>query len=280
MRFGPAGIPLAVDGDTLEGLVYTHKIGLRAYEVEFVRGVHMSSPKAIELGKKARELNVTLSCHAPYWINCAANDKQKIARSIHNIMDSARALQAMGGGVVVLHPAFYMERDKNEVYKQVKETLTVALEKVKAERLKNILLGLETAGKVTQFGTVEENSRLSAELPQTIPVIDFAHLHAVKNGWIKGKEQYREIFSSLEKHFPGYLKHFHAHFSNIEYSIKGERRHLEFSPVGEPPFQPLAELLVENGYNGTIICETPLLDQDALRLQEIYKKAGGKLEGI
>jgi deoxyribonuclease IV len=277
MRFGPAGIPLAVEGDTLEGLEYTAKIGLRAYEVEFVRGVHMGGEKARELGKRARELDVSLSCHGPYWINCAARDKLKIARSIHNIMDSARVMQAMGGGVVVFHPAFYMERDKNEVYKQVKATLEQVVEKVKSERLDKILLGLETSGKPTQFGTAEENSRLASELPQTIPVIDFAHLHAVKNGWIKGKEQYREIFEVVEHNFPGdYLKHFHSHYSNIEYTIKGERRHLEFSPFGEPPFQPLAELIVENGYGGTIICETPLLEQDALRLQEIFKKAGGK----
>ncbi|MFH0817426.1 MAG: TIM barrel protein [Candidatus Micrarchaeota archaeon] len=278
MRFGPAGIPLAVDGDTLEGLKYTAKIGLKAYEVEFVRGVHMGKEKALELGKNARELGVSLSCHGPYWINCAARDKLKIARSIHNIMDSARAMQAMGGGVVVIHPAFYMERDKGEVYEQVKETLSLALEKIKAERLDKILIGLETSGKPTQFGTVEEVSRLSIELSQVIPVFDFAHLHAVRNGWIKGKEQYSQIFDEVEKILGGaYLKHFHSHYSNIEYTIKGERRHLEFSPTsGEPPFKPLAELIVERGYDGTIICETPLLDQDALLLQKIFKEAGGK----
>ncbi len=278
MRFGPAGIPLAVEGDTLEGLEYTAKIGLRAYEVEFVRGVHMSREKALELGKRARARGVSLSCHGPYWINCAAREKSKIARSIHNIMDSARAMQAMGGGVIVIHPAFYMERDKKEVYSQVKETLNLALEKIKSEKLDKILVGLETSGKPTQFGTVEELSMLSAELPQTIPVIDFAHLHAVRNGWIKGKEQYSQIFDEIEKNLGlNYLKHFHSHYSNIEYTIKGERRHLEFSPnSGEPPFKPLAELIVERGYDGTIICETPLLDQDALRLQAIFREAGGK----
>jgi deoxyribonuclease-4 len=277
MRFGPAGIPIAVEGDTLEGLEYTAKIGLRAFEVEFVRGVHMGGEKARELGKRARELDVSLSCHGPYWINCAARDKPKIARSIHNIMDSARAMQQMGGGVVVFHPAYYMGRDKKEVYGTVKTTLQQVLEKIKAEGLKDVLIGLETSGKPTQFGTAEENSKLAGELPQTIPVIDFAHLHAVRNGWIKGKEQYGEIFETVEKNFTGdYLKRFHSHYSNIEYTIKGERRHLEFSPSGEPPFQPLAELIVENGYNGTMICETPLLEQDALRLQEIFKKAGGK----
>lgn len=277
MRFGPAGIPLAVEGDTLEGLEYTAKIGLRAFEVEFVRGVHMSEEKARELGKRAKDLNVSLSCHAPYWINCAAREKTKISRSIHNIMESARAMQAMGGGVVVMHPAYYMERDKQEVYLQVKGTLEQVAERMKNERLRDVLIGLETSGKPTQFGTAEENSRLASELPQTIPVIDFAHLHAVRNGWIKGKEQYDEIFKTIEKNFGSdYLKRFHSHYSNIEYTNKGERRHLEFSPSGEPPFGPLAELIVEKGYDGTIICETPLLEQDALRLQEIFRKAGGK----
>jgi deoxyribonuclease IV len=276
MRFGPAGIPIAVDGDTLEGLEYTAKIGLRAFEVEFVRGVHMSAEKSEQLGKRARELDVSLSCHAPYWINCAAREKEKIARSIHNIMESARAMQTMGGGVVVIHPAYYLGRDKKEVYAQVKETLASAIDRMRSEKLRNVFLGLETSGKVTQFGTAEEVSRLSAELPQTIPVLDFAHLHAVKNGWIRGKEQYALILEEVGRNFDsGYFKRLHAHFSNIEYTIKGERRHLEFSPSGEPPFAPLAELLVERGFDGTIICETPLLEQDALRLQKIFVEAGG-----
>ncbi len=278
MRFGPAGIPIAVQGDTLEGLEYTAKIGLKAFEVEFVRGVHMGSEKAEAVGKKARELGTKLSCHAPYWINCAAKEKTKISRTIHNIMDSARAMHSMGGGVVVIHPAYYMGRDSGAVYKLVKETLKTSLEKIKAEKLNDVLIGLETSGKVSQFGTVEEVSKLSNELPQVIPVIDFAHLHAVRNGWIKGKDEYMEIFDGIEKHFNSdYLKNFHSHYSNIEYTQKGERRHLEFSSRGEPLFKPLAELIVENGYNGTIICETPLLEQDALRLQEIFVGVGGKI---
>ncbi|MFH1448124.1 MAG: TIM barrel protein [Candidatus Micrarchaeota archaeon] len=278
MRFGPAGIPIAVDGDTVEGLEYTAKIGLKAFEVEFVRGVHMGPEKAEVLGKRARKLDVSLSCHAPYWINCAARERNKIARTIHNIIDSARAMHNMGGGVVVIHPAYYMGRDSGTVYALVKETLGLTLEKMKTEGLKDVLIGLETSGKVSQFGTVEEVSKLSSELQQTVPVIDFAHLHAVRNGWIKGKDEYKAIFDEIEKNLNGeYLKHIHSHYSNIEYSNKGELRHLEFSSNGEPPFKPLAELMAEQGYDGTVICETPLLEQDALRLQRIFIDAGGKI---
>ncbi|MCX6777670.1 MAG: TIM barrel protein [Candidatus Micrarchaeota archaeon] len=271
MRFGPAGIPITCEGDNLEGLEVTARLGLRAYEVEFVRGVRMKADYARGMGRKAKGLDISLSCHCPYWINCAAMEKEKIARTIHNIMDTARVAHLMGAKVIVLHPAFYMDRPSSEVYPLVKGTIAQVLERMKGERIDDVLLGLETAGKGAQFGTIEENGQLSAELAGCVPVIDFAHVHARENGSVKGREGYERIFERVEKSFNAdYLKHFHSHFSNIEYTKKGERRHLELGEGG-PPFAPLAQVIKERGYEGTMICESPLLEQDAIRMQRIFE---------
>jgi deoxyribonuclease-4 len=104
------------------------------------------------------------------------------------------------------------------------------------------------------------------------PVIDFSHLHARRDFEIRGEEQYRTIFELLEKHLGSYTKHFHSHFSEINYSEKGERNHLPLGTNNEPPFKPLMKVLVEGGYGGTIICETPKIEEDALKMQKEYEK--------
>lgn len=271
MLFGPAGIPLSCEGNTADGVRETARQGLGAMEVEFVYGVKMSEATAREVGRIAKEKNIALSCHAPYFINCCAMEKVKLARSIHNITDSAKAMHFMGGRIAVFHPGFYMGRGSAECLKLVKETMLQALEKLHSLGIRDVLLGMELTGKGSQFGNLEEICQLAAEIPQTAPVIDFAHHHARNNGKIRKKEDYLEIFETMEKHLGRKsVENFHSHFSEIEYTSKGERRHLELGTTNEPPFKLLAQLCAENGYNGTIICETPLLDQDALKMQKIY----------
>jgi deoxyribonuclease-4 len=240
-------------------------------EVEFVYGVKMGEQTAKDVGKAAKENDVSLSCHAPYWINCCALETVKLARSVHNIVDSAKAMHAMGGRIAVFHPGFYMGRGSAECLKLVKETMLQAVEKLHSMGIRDVILGMELTGKGSQFGNIDEICQLAAEIPQSAPVIDFAHHHARNNGKIKKAEDYLELFEKMEKALGRKaVENFHSHFSEIEYTAKGERRHLELGTTNEPPFKLLAQVCVENGYDGTIICETPLLDQDALKMQRIY----------
>jgi deoxyribonuclease-4 len=265
------------EGDTAGAIGYTAKEGLNAFECEFVRGVKMRNDMAANARKEAEKNKVSLSAHAPYWINCAAMEKMKIDATLRNILDTVRIAKVLGAGVIVLHPGFYMGRSPEETLKLVKKTLEEALGKMKQERISNVWLGLETMGKGTQFGTLSENIELSASLDMTKPVVDFAHIHARYGGILKKKEDYLKIFTEIENKLgKEAVKNFHSHFSEVAFGDKGEKHHMILGEAYSPPFKPLAEVLVENGYEGTIISESPLLDIDALKMKRMYEEAASR----
>jgi len=275
IRLGPAGIPLGCIGGTLEGVRYAAGEGLSAFEVEFVRGVRMGTEAATKVGEAARERDVLLSCHCPYWINCCAKDPKKIEIAKRNLLETARVAHAMGAWIAVFHPGYYMGRSPEEAGKLVKQTLTDVLGQMRAEGIGDVWLGAETAGKVSQYGTLDEVIGLSA-IPGVMPVVDFAHIHARGGGSLKGRKEYTVILDRLEE-VGGPLgagkRGWHCHFSGIEFTDKGERKHLPIESES-PPFKPLAEELADRNIAITIISESPLLDMDALRMREIIASIG------
>jgi deoxyribonuclease-4 len=269
VRFGPAGIPLKCRGGTIKGIEYTAEEGLDAFEVEFVRGVRMKPEDAAKAGEVAREKDVLLSCHCPYWINCSPREEAKAEIAIRNILQTARAAQAMKAWIIVLHPGYYMGRKPGEAEKLALKTLERVLEAMGSEGIKGVCLGLETTGKRTQLGTLEEVIRMSAQLDNALPVVDFAHIHARNNGSLEKQGDYAEIFNRVEEELgPRVAKNLHCHFSEVEYTEKGERRHLRLGERGSPPFLPLAREIAERGASPTLISESPLLDVDALKMKE------------
>jgi deoxyribonuclease-4 len=272
LRFGPAGIPIGCK-NSIAAPQFLKEMGLDAMELEFVRGVNMSDATAVEVGKNARENGITLSCHAPYWINLAAKERHKLERSIEFIADSAKKLSLAGGGVVVFHPAFYLSRPSEEVFKIVKSELERILGLLGKSKISNILLGPELTGKKSAFGDLEEIIMLAKEIPGVVPVVDFAHYHARHGGIIKGEKEYAMIFNAMEKELgKKAVTSFHSHFSEIRYSKAGELSHMPLFSNNEPPIKPLLKLCAENGYSGTIISETPFTSDDALKMKEIYIK--------
>lgn len=273
MRWGPAGIPLDFKGSTPQAIEYVAGEGLNAFECEFVKGVKMKKEMAEEAGRVARERDVVLSAHAPYWINCAAKERRKIEATLRNIIETARVAHIMGASIIVFHPGFYMGRTPEETMKLVRSTLEEALERMKQEGIKGVWLGLETTGKRTQFGTLSENIELSCSLDRTKPVIDFAHIHAREGGSLRRKEDYLRIFNEVERKLgKDGVRGFHSHFSEVAFNDKGERNHLIIGERYSPPFKPLAEVIAENGYDGVIISESPLLDVDALKMKRMYEE--------
>ncbi len=269
IRFGPAGIPLQCEGSTLDGVICTHELGLTAMEMEFVHGVRMKEEQAKEISKAAKKLDISLSSHAPYYINLCSKEDQKVENSIRHIYMSAKITSIAGGIVTVFHPGFYQKLGKDEAFSRAKKVLLQIQEKLQSENIR-IVLGAETVGKKSAFGGLDENIRLSQEIEMVEPVIDFAHLHARGDRRITSEDDYRFIFDRLEKELGGYVKHFHSHFSEINYTDKGERNHLVLGESDEPPYKPFAKVLSENGYAGTVICESPKIDFDALKLQKEY----------
>ncbi len=275
IRFGPAGIPIGTPGEgTAAGIEYCRTIGLGAMEVEFVHGVNMKEEKAREACDVGRKNDVLLSCHAPYYINCCAKEKPKMDASVRFIVTTAQAAFWLSASPIVIHTGFYMERPAAECRKLVISTYERCLEEMQALKISGVVLGAELTGKKSAYGSLDEIIDLAGHfgLRQVMPVIDYAHFHA-REGRLKSKDDYLRILERVENKLGSEAaKSFHCHFSGIEFSDKGERNHLPVES-GSPPFAPLSQAWRENGWGGTVICESPLIEKDALALQNAYRRA-------
>jgi len=260
IKLGPAGSP---GKSTLEGIGMVKSMGLHAVEVEFVRGVKMGNDLAKRCGQEAEKLGIELSVHAPYFINLASSEKVKIKQSRQRILDSCERGHYLGARYVVFHPAYYGKRSKEETFDMVKEAVLDMQTAIERNGW-DVKLAPETTGKHAAFGDLEETIRLAKETGCSIN-IDFAHIFARNRGTI----DYGEIFDKLR---PLKLRHVQCHFSNIEWTLKGERSHLVLD--SSPPFEPLAEEILKRKLNITIISESPVTWKDSLKMKKIFEEMG------
>src|SRR3989338_396840 len=197
------------------GLQETKRLGLDAMEIEFTYGVRMKNEEAKRIGEIAKKLNISLSVHAPYYINLNSEDPEKITASKKRIIDSCERAHYLGAEFVVFHAAFYGKKSKEETFEVVKKEILEMQNTIKKNKW-NVILCPETTGKGKQFGDLDELTRLSNETGCGI-CIDFSHLKARANGKIDYDEDCKKIRQ---------IKIKTAHFSGIEYTEAGERRHL------------------------------------------------------
>ena len=129
-------------------------------------------------------------------------------------------------------------------------------------------------GKHGQIGTVEEIAQMCALDERIMPTLDFGHINSFTGGTLKTKDDFIEVFKTLEKYIGERYKNVHIHFSKIMYGAKGELKHLTFEEdqTYGPDFEPLAEALAELGVNATIICESRgTQTDDAITMKQIFQ---------
>ena len=263
---GTAGIPGCCKGcNSIEGIKTISNLGLNAMEVEFVRGVKMNLDMAKKLGETAKKYNVKLSIHAPYYINLCSEDKSKIQASKKRIIDSCERASKMNADIVVFHPAYYGKLTPEQAFEKVEQECNNMLDMLKKKKIDNVYLGLETTGKLSQFGTLDEIIKLCKRNKKCRPVIDFAHIYARQGGNIN----FYEIFDKLKTLR---LKHIHSHFSGINYSLvekgKGnEKNHLPLDQC-KIDYKKLADIIKKKRINITLISESPILEIDALKMKK------------
>ncbi len=245
---GPAG---SGGRGHLKGVAEVARLGLDCMEVEFTYGVRMKPDMAEAVGALADERGVRLSVHAPYYINLAAYEEDKIVASRQRILDSCHRAHLMGARNVVFHAGFYQKRTARETYRLIRDQI-VDLQKQIRQAAWNVTLCPEITGKPSQFGAPEELLKLMADTGCGLTV-DFAHLCARQQGII----DYDALMPSL----PNRL---HAHFSGIEYTAKGEKKHIRLQPSD---FKPLLVALVSHRKQATIICESPEPFEDAVMMK-------------
>ncbi len=276
-KFGPAGNSESFSKmgykNSLDVPEYIVKMGLDCYEYQCGRGVNIGEEKARLLGEKAAKAGITLSLHAPYYISMSSTEEEKRDNSVNYILASARAVNAMGGDRIVVHTGSCGKISRSDALDLALDTMRKAIAALDGEGLSNIHICPETMGKVNQLGTLEEVLELCLLDERLIPCIDFGHLNARDMGLLKSFADYENIFLKIkDKLGTDRLKSFHSHFSKIEYTTGGEKRHLTFEDtVYGPDYQPIMELTCKYGCNPVFICESAGTQaEDAKKMKDYY----------
>lgn len=258
---------------SLEAPEWLRKMGLDAYEYSCARGVRMGDDMAEQLGRNAKEQGITLSVHAPYYINLASEDPQGLEKSFVYIFDTVRAAELMGAKRVVLHAGSVGKLQRKQAFDNIRSNFIKVMEQLK-EMGTNVSLCPETLGKKNQMGTLDEILELCLLDESIIPTLDFGHLHALDGGALKKKSDYERVFDRLfavlgDKR----ARNIHIHYSRVEFTLKGgEKKHWSYTDTQYgPEFEPLAECLIEYGVNATVISESRgTMAEDALAVKKIY----------
>lgn len=276
-KFGPAGNAESFSEmgykNSLDVPAYIVKMGLDCYEYQCGRGVNIGEEKARQLGERAADAGISLSLHAPYYISMSSVEEEKRLNSVNYILSAARAVNWMGGNRIVVHTGSCGKIPRDEALQLALDTMQKALDALDAENLGHIHICPETMGKVNQLGTLDEVLALCSLDERLIPCIDFGHLNARDLGILKTTADFETVFTKIRDRLGSdRLKCFHSHFSKIEYTTGGEKRHLTFADtVYGPNFEPVMELTLKYGCDPTFICESAGTQaEDAKQMKDYY----------
>ncbi len=250
-------------------------MGLDAYEYQCGNGVRCGEATARKIAEKAQEHGIIMSVHSPYYINLATPEEEKRAGNINYILQSSRLVKYLGGDRVVVHSGALGKMTREEATERAKECLKIVRSEMINAGFSDVRLCIETMGKINQLGNLDEVMELCRVDDSFLPCIDFGHLNARTLGGLKTKADFEAIFDAIENKLGSErLSVFHSHFSKIEYTKGGEKKHLTYEDtVYGPDFDFVAEIMAERDVGATIICESSGTQaEDALTMKKIYEK--------
>ena len=275
--FGPSGVGelFWAEGNknTLSAPGWLSSKGLNAYEYSFGRGYTMNLTTAEQLGEEAEKHGVLISVHAPYYINLANPQRDKIEKSFGYIIKGFEYLRAMKGKKLVIHIGSQLKNSREDALALVRQNLKELIPLLYSLGFNDMYLCPETMGKYLQIGDYKEIIDLCTMDKMLVPTFDFGHINCVMQGELKTEADYKKIFDySIEKLGIERTKNCHIHFSKIEFSVKGEIRHLNYdNACFGPDFNPLANVIKEYSLTPSIICESKEnMVEDAIELKKIY----------
>ena len=273
--FGPAGNcdRFYAEGhkSTKEVFAWLHEIGLDSYEYQCGNGIRTKLETFAALGEEAKKYDIHLSLHAPYYISLSGVEEDKRLKSLDYIKASVDAATALGARSVVIHTGSASKISREEAVALAADTMARTLDMLGDT---DIHLCLETMGKKNQLGTLDEVIQLCSADKRLYPCVDFGHLNARDLGYFKSLSDFEHVFDEIENGLGiERLKVFHSHFSKIEYTTGGEKRHLTFEDnVYGPDFEPVMELTYKYGCSPIFICESAGTQaEDAKMMKDYYK---------
>ena len=257
---------------TTQAPSWIKKIGLDAYEFEAGNGLKAGEETLRKIGDAARENGILMSFHTPYFISLSGTDPEKRLKSIDYISRSLWAAELLCADTIVIHAGSAAKISREEAMRLASDTLIKNLE---INGNTEIRMGIETMGKINQLGTLDEVIELCKISPKYHPVVDFGHLNARNVGnAFPDVDSYRAVFDKIANALGDeYAYNLHCHFSKIEYTSAGEKRHLTFADtVYGPDFEPLAEAIIKEGVAPRIISESDGTQaEDALSMKKIWE---------
>ena len=273
--FGPGGNSEAFKvwggKSTLDAPRFVSEIGLDAYEYEAGNGIASSPAMLSAIGKEATKHGVKMSFHTPYFISLSGVEEEKRLKSIKYIADSLDAARLLGADIIVVHTGSAAKISRDEAMRLAADTLIKTLNSVDTYGIK---IGLETMGKQNQLGTLDEVLELCRIDPRFAPVVDFGHLNARECGGVFAtSDDYLKVFDKIDRKLGAeYAENLHCHFSKIEWTDKGEKKHLTFADqTYGPDYEPLVEMLAKENLRPTIISESAgTQSDDALVMKKYY----------
>lgn len=273
IRFGTVGSPRTTPkSGTPAAIAYTRLLGLDHLEIAWVQSVRVSDKTCEQIKETADQHQITLSVHAPYFINLNSQTSELMQKSDERLLTAARKGFLAGARDIVFHPGSYHNQPPDQVYERVREKL-LEIRGILDEEGVNVFLRPETMGKAAMFGTLEELLQLSRDIPGVLPCIDFAHLHA-RTGALNSYDEFTGIFQAINEYLgQDGLAHLHAHMSGIDYGPRGEKKHLPLNEA-DMRYRDLLQVIVEFGAQGSIAVEAPdpFHVADALTIQATYRR--------
>ncbi|HEY9061233.1 MAG TPA: TIM barrel protein [Pseudobacteroides sp.] len=282
VRFGPSGNSESFYDEgyksSLQMPGWLRQKGLSAYEYQCSKGVKIGKDMAVKLGEEALKNDIFLSIHAPYYINLASQEEEKRTNSIRYIIETLEAAKWMSASRIVVHTGSCSKISRELALSTAVETLKRAICEADASGLGHISICPEVLGKINQLGDLDEILTMCRLDERLIPTVDFGHIHARGMGALNSKSDFENIIDRIENEIGNErMRKIHIHFSRIEYTKGGEKRHwsLDDTQFG-PEFHPLAQLIYERVMEPVIICESrEKMAEDAIKIQDIYKATIG-----
>jgi deoxyribonuclease-4 len=214
----------------------------------------MDYPWAERLGEVAREHGIALSVHAPLFAFPGHPEEKKAKMALGALDRSAGLAAACAAEVVVIHPGFWLGRDREQTLADVVTwlgTLRARLE----QKDRAVAFGVEVMGRVSELGSIDDTIHIAEQVAWVRPVIDFAHMHATSDGAFTDVEAFATVLEGvdavLEPSAP-----FHIHFSDIAYANRNETKHLPYG-AGTLRAEPLRDALARFDRPATVISESP-----------------------
>lgn len=251
-------------------------MGLSAYEYSFGRGFTLGEETAKILGENAKQNDILISVHAPYYINLANESDEMAEKSFGYILKSLKFLDIMQGERVVVHLASCGKQDRDQALlltqKRLEKVVDLAYQNFD---MSNKLICPETMGKMQQIGTYKEIIDFCTMDKCLVPTFDFGHINCIMQGGLKSPDDYKQIFDYAFEKLGERARSPHVHFSKIEYGAKGEIKHLNMDDVFYGPFfEHFVSVIKEYNLTPVIICESAdKMAEDSILMKSIYENS-------